>query len=312
MRLCAVSVDLDEIPNYHAIHGLPAPQSPGATAVHDVALDRLDALAERAGLPLTLFAVGASLSREQSAQSLRRMADHGHEIANHSLDHFYDLTRRTADEMRRQIEHGADVIERAVGRRPIGFRSPGYVITDELMDVLIASGHKYDSSVFPCPAYFATKAAKLTMIAVRGRRSRSVQDHPRVLLSPTRPYRPGKPYYRQGDLPLIELPVQVTRGARLPYIGTTLTLSGSRTASLLTKMVLGEPVINLELHGMDVLDSRDGLQALIGHQPDVDIDHGRKVNVLEGVFAQIRKSGYRFVTLQQAATEVERALSSQP
>ena len=39
MRLCAVSVDLDEIPNYYAIHGL-TPEGRGATAVYDVAVPR--------------------------------------------------------------------------------------------------------------------------------------------------------------------------------------------------------------------------------------------------------------------------------
>ena len=41
VRLCAVSVDLDEIPNYFAIHGLPDPTGPERSLVYDVALDRL-------------------------------------------------------------------------------------------------------------------------------------------------------------------------------------------------------------------------------------------------------------------------------
>ena len=42
MRLCSVSVDLDEIHNYFAIHGLPTTARPEAHAVYDLALWRLD------------------------------------------------------------------------------------------------------------------------------------------------------------------------------------------------------------------------------------------------------------------------------
>jgi hypothetical protein len=308
LRLCAVSVDLDEIPNYHAIYGLPDPESPSSTAVYDIALSRLEHLARHHAIPLTLFAIGADLQRERSAEALRALAARGHEIANHSFDHRYDLTRLEPAEARRQIELGAAAIERAVGRRPAGFRSPGYVTSDVLLEALIDTGHLYDSSVFPCPPYFAAKAVAMAWISVRGRSSRSVQDHPRVLLSPTRPYRPGKPYHRPGNLPLIELPVQVTRGPRLPYIGTSLALSGPRRAAWLTRLVLGAPVINLELHGIDVLDASDGLHRLRGHAPDVAIDYERKMAIFGGAFAQLKAAGYRFVTLQQAAADVAQLL----
>ena len=73
VRLAAVSVDLDEIPNYFAIHGLPPPQGDAAHAVYDVALSRLDALARAHELPLTLFAIGADTARKQNAAALRAM-----------------------------------------------------------------------------------------------------------------------------------------------------------------------------------------------------------------------------------------------
>ena len=43
----------------------------------------------------------------------------------------------------------------------MGFRAPGYTITDEVFDVLAELGVAYDSSVFPCPAYWAAKAAAI-------------------------------------------------------------------------------------------------------------------------------------------------------
>jgi hypothetical protein len=299
MKLCAISVDLDEIPNYFAIHGLEASQE-ASTAVYDVALDRLESFADAARVPLTLFAVGTDLARPESASRLAQAKRRGHEIGNHSLDHRYDLTRLSAAEIREQIARGAALIAEATGEAPVGFRAPGYTITDEVFAVLRELGVAYDSSVFPCPAYWAAKAAAIGMIALRGRESRSIVDTPSVLLAPTRPYFVGDPYWTRGS-GLLELPVQVTRGARLPYIGTTLTLAGPTRAGLLTRMCLGEPLVNLELHGIDVLDTEDGLEPLRPHQPDVRVPVARKLETLQVVVQVLRGAGYSFVTLAEAA-----------
>jgi peptidoglycan/xylan/chitin deacetylase (PgdA/CDA1 family) len=300
LRLCAVSVDLDEIPNYYGIHGLPEPSGPERSLVYDVAIDRLGALAEELSIPLTLFAIGSDLARPEAAAKLAAARARGMEIANHSLDHRYDLVRLGRDEIRRQVDEGARAIERATGERPAGFRAPGYTITDEVFDVLVELGVAYDSSVFPCPPYWAAKATAIGLIALRGRTSRSIVDTPAVLAAPTRPYRVGRPYWRRGR-GLVELPVQVTRGPRLPFFGTSITLGGRRVARLLARMCAGEPLVNVELHGIDVLDASDGLEALRPYQKDVRVPVARKLEALRAAVGELREAGYRFVTLAEAA-----------
>lgn len=299
MRLAAVSVDLDEIHHYFSIHGLAAPEE-AATLVYDVAVDRLRGLADAGRLPLTLFAIGGDLTRGASRDRLRAAANEGHEIANHSLDHRYDLVRLGRAEIERQIAGGAAAIEAACGARPVGFRAPGYTITDEVFDVLAALGVRYDASVFPCPAYWMAKAAAIGLIALRGRQSRSIVDTPSVLCAPTQPYRVGRPYWTSGR-GVLEIPVQVTRGLRLPFIGTSVTLAGPTLARGLARMCVGEPLVNLELHGVDVLDASDGLEALRPHQPDVRIAHGRKTEAILAAASELRRAGYTFVTMREAA-----------
>ena len=92
MRVCSVSVDLDEIHHYLAIHGVPD-LDVHQHAVYDVAVPRLLDWARARQLPLTLFAVGADLSREENRSVLTRAVAAGHEIGNHSFSHAYDLTR---------------------------------------------------------------------------------------------------------------------------------------------------------------------------------------------------------------------------
>lgn len=303
MRLASVSVDLDEIPNYFEIHGLGEPRGPAASLVYDVALARLQLLAESGDFPLTLFTIGRDMARPEASAGLCEAVTNGHEIANHSLDHRYDLVRLGKGEIGRQVAEGARVIEEATGYKPVGFRAPGYTISDEVFEVLTDLGVAYDSSVFPCPAYYAAKTAAIGAIAVRGRQSRSIVDTPKVLLAPTRPYRIGKPYWKRGE-GLLEIPVQVTRGLRLPFIGTSVTLAGPSRARLLAKMCIGEPLVNLELHGIDVLDAEDGLEALRPHQPDVRVPHTRKLAAILAAVDELRSAGYTFVTMREAAAEL--------
>jgi peptidoglycan-N-acetylglucosamine deacetylase len=299
MLTCAVSVDLDEIPNYASIHGISL-TSEAANAVYEVAVGRLVEWSARREFPLTLFTVGSDLRRAENALRLRRASEHGHEIANHSLDHFYDLTRRSPSVMREQVEIAADLIERAVGVRPVGFRAPGYTTTDALYEVLRGAGVSYSSSVFPCPSYYLLKSLAIVWKRWRGRPSHSIIDTPRVLTAPPRPYRIGQPYTRPGT-GLLELPIQTTPWLRLPWIGTSITLGKPWLARWLTRQLVGEPFLNLELHGIDVLDRHDGLEGLVPYQPDVRVTLENKLRALDAVIDTLKSAGYRFVTLRDAA-----------
>jgi len=162
---------------------------------------------------------------------------------------------------------------------------------------------QYDSSVFPCPAYYSAKTLAIGAIRVRGRRSQSIVDDPRALTAPANPYRVGTPFWRRGD-GILELPIGVTRGlfGNLPYIGTSVVLSGERGATMLTKMISGRPLVNLELHGIDLADAKlDGLEFLAPHQPDLRKSAQEKEDALRAAIRTLRKADYEFVTLATAA-----------
>jgi peptidoglycan/xylan/chitin deacetylase (PgdA/CDA1 family) len=303
MKLCALSVDLDEIPCYHAIHGLPMPDGDAAHAVYLRAVPRFLALLKELDVPCTFFVIGRDLDHGPSAEAARALADAGHELANHTQNHRYDLTRQPRDVVRREVRAAHDAIARVQGFAPAGFRAPGYTITDEVLDVLADEGVFYDSSVFPCPAYWAAKATKIGLIRAQGRESRSVVDRPTVLLAPADPYVPARPYWRRSphNGSVVELPIGVTRGARLPYIGTSVMAAGPDRVGILTAQIDGRPLVNLEMHGIDLLDEHDGLAHLRPHQLDVRIPVGRKEETLRAVVRDLGRRGYTFVTLRDAA-----------
>jgi hypothetical protein len=177
-----------------------------------------------------------------------------------------------------------------------------------VFEVLTELGVAYDSSVFPCPAYYSAKTAVIGALSLIGRPSRSIVDSPYVLVAPTTPYRVGRPYWHTG-VGILEIPVQVTQGLRLPFIGTTVALAGVARARLLTQMCVGAPLVNLELHGIDVLDAGDGLEALRPHQPDVRVTKEQKLESLHAVYAVLKAAGYAFVTMREAAEAAAKSLS---
>jgi peptidoglycan-N-acetylglucosamine deacetylase len=298
--LLSVSVDLDEVHHYRAIHGLE--ERGLGSEVYARALPRISDWARQWGIPLTWFVVGRDLSQPGNAEALRRVADAGDELGCHSFSHFYDLTRRSAAEMRAEVEQGVSAIQGATGARVSGFRAPGYLVTDTLLDIVREAGLSYDSSVFPCPSYYALKAAAVAAVAARGGSSRAMVDAPDVLRAPVAPYRVGRPYWFRGT-GIWEIPIQVTRKLRLPFIGTALTLAGRRGARMLANGVLGEPFVNLELHGLDALDVADGLEDLALKQRDLRIPWGKKLEAIGSAIELLRRRGYAAVRLDELAAK---------
>jgi hypothetical protein len=307
-RLCAVSIDLDEVELYRALHGLAHRSD---DAVYAIALDRAAAFADSERLPLTLFAVGGDLEREANAERLASLSRAGHRIESHSYGHQYDLSRLSPSEIDDDVRRAQERIEAVTGRRPLGFRAPGYAVSDALFDALERHGLSFDSSVLPSFPYYLAKAGALAWMAARGRKSVAVLDTPRVMAAPAQPYRAGRPWYRRGERALLELPIGVTPLARLPFIGTALTLGGARGARLLARTCVGMELVNLELHGIDFLDARDGLADLVGFQPDVRVPVEHKLRAIGAALDVLRSAGYDFVTLAEAADSFTRRLATE-
>jgi peptidoglycan/xylan/chitin deacetylase (PgdA/CDA1 family) len=303
--LVSVSVDLDAIECYFRIHALPGPPPPAARhAILRRCLPRLAELFARHGVTPTWFVVGRDLEEDPEGKRLLvELAGNGHELANHSYTHPYDLVRLGQPRIAEEIDRAHGALADACGRAPIGFRAPGYEVSTAVIDHLCARGYRYDSSAYPAVPYYLAKAAIMGAMRVVGRKSGSILGSPSVLRAPIEPYQPSAENpYRRGTQPLVEAPMSVTPWLRLPVIGTSLITAPEWLRKRLVAAALRAPLFNLELHGIDLCDAEaDGLPpALIARQHDLRWPLARKLAALDATLREAREAGATFCTLAAA------------
>ena len=289
----SVSVDLDGLGCYAAIHGLETTALPerASRAVPVVALQRFCEVFASVRLHATFFAIGSELTVPGSAQALESAAAAGHEIASHSHAHDYALSRRPEAEIEADLARAEETIANVTGQKPRGFRAPGYTMSRSLLAAVRARGYLYDSSLLPSPAYYAAKAAAIALYAARGRRSGSILGGVGQLFA-----RRG-PHWRDG---VRELPIATVPLLRAPVIGTVLLALRSRSAAALARAGRAGGHLNLELHGIDALDASDATPELAAAQPGLRFAAAEKLRRLRAVLESLRNT-MEPLTLERAA-----------
>jgi peptidoglycan/xylan/chitin deacetylase (PgdA/CDA1 family) len=306
VKAAAVSVDLDGLHLYARIHGLAdSLLDARARSLHlTVALPRLLTLFERLGLKATLFVVGEDVTGP-GAEALALAVEAGHELASHSHTHPYALARASAEAVEEELSHAEEALAALSGRRPVGFRAPGYTLSPAMLVALSRRGYLYDASVFPAAPYYLAKAAVLASMSLIGRASASSLDSPRVLLAPRAPYRPDvRQPYRPGAAPLLELPMSVTPFLRVPFFGTLLTTAPWAVVEHTYRAVAKDSFVSLELHAVDVLEGADGVPAaLVRLQRDLSLAHAEKERRLTQVLGWLARD-FQCIRLDEAARQL--------
>jgi peptidoglycan/xylan/chitin deacetylase (PgdA/CDA1 family) len=86
----------------------------------------------------TFFLIGELVTRRP--EIVERMLDSGHELGNHTFDHF-DAAGQSPDEVRRSMEQGADAVAKLLGDRPRWFRPVKGHVTGALLNAAAELGH---------------------------------------------------------------------------------------------------------------------------------------------------------------------------
>jgi len=298
MKACAVSIDLDPIGHYYAIHGLKDPPPDLACTA---GLERFLELSRKVPFKATLFIVASELERNGFAELVREAARAGHEIANHTLSHRYDLSTMEPSEVKREILEAHERIADITGTPPRGFRAPGYNLSGEIMKTLAELNYLYDSSVFPSWPYYTAKVLIMGFGRIAGKKSRAITGPLSSMISPTGPYNPSTehPYSRGASL-IRELPISLSPVLRFPLIGTSFVLAGPVVSRFLYSAIGTTRLFNLEFHGIDFLGKDEvGLSLQGAGQPDANLELDVKSSRIESLFLRLKSR--RFVTLAEAA-----------
>lgn len=299
-----LSLDLDNQWSYMKTHGDAGWES--FPSYLDVVVPRaLRFLSERR-LAISVFVVGQDAALERNWESLRAIALAGHEIGNHSFHHEPWLHLYSEAEIEADIATAEAHIERATGRRPVGFRGPGFSLSLATLRVLARRGYRYDASTFPTfigPLARLFYFTRTRLSPEEARRRKALFGTLREGLRPNRPYR-----WKLEAGELVEIPVTTMPGLRVPIhvsyliylagIAPALATAYFRAALGLCRLTGTTP--SLLLHPLDFL-GRDDLQEL-AFFPGMNLPSARKLPVVARAVDELA-AHFRILTLEQYARE---------
>jgi peptidoglycan/xylan/chitin deacetylase (PgdA/CDA1 family) len=193
---------------------------PGSPSVRGLAAI-LPMLEERS-LPATFFCT-AVFARERP-ELVRRLVEHGHEVASHGLDHRDDYHRLSPDVARDRLAASRRLLEDVTGTAIRGVRTPRLAPCHPA--ILAEAGFAYDASPQPTWSGGGLRGA---------RRSRQPSRQAGIVLAP----------------------LSVLPALRLPVAWYVLRLLGARATSVLARLAgVGTPWIHLYFHPWEGADLR--------------------------------------------------------
>jgi len=145
--LASLSLDLDNQWSYMKTHGDPDWES--FPSYLDIVVPRVLEFLEKNNLKITFFIVGQDAALQKNHDAIRSIQQAGHEIGNHSFNHEPWLHLYTEQQINAELSRTEEEIERVTGQKTIGFRGPGYSLSNSVLRVLSQRGYQYDASTLP-------------------------------------------------------------------------------------------------------------------------------------------------------------------
>lgn len=300
--IASLSLDLDNKWSYLKTHGDESWRA--FPSYLDVVVPRiLDRLARRQ-LQITVFVVGQDAALPANGAALRAIAQAGHEIANHSFHHEPWLHEYSRHELRAELTASESAIWQATGQRPIGFRGPGFSVSDGVIRELAERGYRYDATLFPT---FLGPIARAYYF-FRSNLDRGQKQQRKALFGRARDgFRPLRPF--QWSLPegkLVEIPVTTMPLFKVPihlsylnYLATYSPWLARRYfghAIGLCRLLKIEP--SFLLHPLDFLGRED--EPDLSFFPGMNWPADRKLELLDAALDILAKD-FRPVTLREHA-----------
>jgi len=304
----AISVDVDTLASLYNGRGCTRPGGYSGEEFR-IGLENLCIFLETYGIKATFFMVGRDFLDLRNHPAIRELVARGHEIANHTYSHAQGFRRLSPEEKEREIAAMEEVCLSLAGRRPVGFRSPGWNVSDDALPILRQRGYLYDSSVFPSYLNPLLKFLHWQSTRACPPAMRTTLGQPGYMFAPLLPYRTsaeslGKP----GAEDFVELPVTVIPFARLPFSATFHLFCGQRVFQAGYRLLKGFGLpLQYQFHLTDFVElSRGSITREIPWGEDVYVPRAfkvpleKKLDFYRAVVETIA-ADYSFTTLEQWA-----------
>jgi peptidoglycan/xylan/chitin deacetylase (PgdA/CDA1 family) len=247
----------------------PTPLSRGEFGL--VGARRILALLKAFGLRATWFVPGFTI--ESHPRACEAVVQDGHEVAHHSWAHV-PPAQQSREEEEADLVRANEAITRLTGRKARGYRSPSWDLSESTIDLLLAHGFLYDSSLMGADYW-----------PYRARRGDRVEL--------------GKPFGFGEETALIEMPISWSLDdyPHFEFVRTATTvLPGLHSARTVMENWLDE--FRYMRQSVDW-----GVLTYTMH-PYV-IGRGYRMLALEGLMKDLQRAGAVFMTMEDAAKEAQ-------
>jgi peptidoglycan/xylan/chitin deacetylase (PgdA/CDA1 family) len=276
-HIVCLTFDFDTQSGFIA-RGMTTPTSLSRGEFGLVGAQRILALLKAHGIRATWFIPGFTI--ESHPRACEAVVRDGHEVAHHSWAHIPPAQQTRAEE-EADLVRANDAVVKLTGRKARGYRSPSWDLSESTIDLLLAHGFLYDSSLMGAD-YWPYRAR-------RGDRAEL-----------------GKPYRFGEETALIEMPISwsLDDHPHFEFVRTpTTVLPGLQSAR--TVMDNWRDEFRYMQQSVDW-----GVLTYTMH-PYV-IGRGYRMLALEGLLKELIDAGAVFMTMEDAASEVQARMFAPP
>jgi len=250
----------------------PTPLSRGEFGL--VGAQRILALLKSHAIRATWFIPGFTI--ESHPRACEAVVRDGHEVAHHSWAHIPPAQQTRAEE-EADLVRANDAIARLTGRKARGYRSPSWDLSENTVDLLLAHGFHYDSSLMGADYW-----------PYRARRGDRVEL--------------GKPYRFGEETALIEMPISWSLDdyPHFEFVRTpTTVLPGLQSARTVMESWLDE---------FRYMQKSVEWGVLTYTMHPFVIGRGYRMLAFEQLVKGLEEAGAAFLTMEDAATEAQARL----
>lgn len=303
--LAAISLDLDNQWSYMKIHGDKGWEN--FPSYLDTFIPHVLNVLDELNLKITFFIVGQDAVLEKNKKFLRMITDRGHDVGNHSFQHESWIQNYSKQEIEEEIKKAESAIVGATGKKPRGFRGPGFTWSNNLIQVLYEKNYNFDASslptyIGPFARLFYFRTAKLSKNERKERNELfgSFKDG----------LNPLKPFYRKisDNKVLLEIPVTTIPVFKIPFHLSYLLYISNYSVNLM-KLYMNFAIFMCKITGTKPSFLLHPLDLIGGDQvpelaffPGMNISSSRKVKIFKMVI-EILKKHYKLVNMNDFAKQ---------